>query len=100
MDEEFEEGGANQGPAMGPVQSMMESAFEKLKILKYEVKYVKNRGRKHLHRLHFVYPAANLSNQFEDFIDICAWLISEITNDNNTFKRDQYDDPNTGIEHH
>ena len=59
---------------------------------------MKNRGRKYLHRLHFVYPAANLSNQFEDFVDVCAWLISEITGDNNTFKRDQYDDPNTGIE--
>lgn len=74
---------------------MWEGTLEKLKILDYEIGYCLTRGKKPFSRIHFVFPAANLSHQFEDFIGICEWLFGEITKDSAFFKRDQYDDPNT-----
>lgn len=40
-------------------------------------------------------PANNMNNQFEEFMDLCAWLCNEITQDPGMFGRDGYDDPNT-----
>ena len=44
--------------------------------------------------MHFVFAGSNLSNQFDDFTEICEWLCTECK-DSSLFKRDQYDDPNT-----
>jgi len=74
---------------------MWENALEKLKILKYEERFCASRGKKQFIRVHFVYPAQNASNQFDDFMDVCSWLCAEISHDPGCFKRDQYDDPNT-----
>jgi estrogen-related receptor beta like 1 len=67
---------------------MWENALEKLKILNYEENYKK----KIFSRVHFVIPTSNPSIQFDDFIDLCAWLFGEISNDSEYFKRDQFDD--------
>jgi len=83
------------GPAMGPVYEMWENALEKLKILHYETGYC-GKGRRPLSRVHFVYPGPNPGVQFEEFVDVCAWLCSVISRDE-LFKRDQYDDPNTVV---
>lgn len=74
---------------------MWEGALEKLKILDYEISYCTAKGKKQFSRVHFVFPGANLSHQFDDFVDICTWLFGEITKDPNFFKREQFDDPNT-----
>lgn len=74
---------------------MWENALEKLKILKYEKDYVKKFNRRAFHRVYFVLPHSNQSHQFDDFSAICAWLITEITLKTDTFKPEQFDDPNT-----
>ena len=74
---------------------MWEASVEKLKILNYEAGYCSSKGKKPFSRIHFVFPTANPSHQFDDFISICEWLFVEITADPAFFKRDQYDDPNT-----
>lgn len=85
----------NTGPAMGPVYELWENALEKLKILHYETGFC-SKGRRPFSRVHFVYPGTNPGVQFEEFVDICAWLCSVISRDE-LFKRDQYDDPNTVV---
>lgn len=84
------------GPMMGPVIEMWERALEKLKILHYEAGYC-NKGRRPFSRVHFVYPGTNLGVQFDEFIDISAWLCSVISRNSDLFKRDQFDDPNTVV---
>ena len=42
-----------------------------------------------------LYPGKNLSQQFDDFIDICSWLCNEISQQRDFFIREPYDDPNT-----
>lgn len=74
---------------------MWEASLEKLKILNYEIGYCLSKSKKPFNRIHFVFPIANVSQQFDDFISICEWLCNEITKDPSFFKRDQYDDPNT-----
>jgi intraflagellar transport protein 57 len=83
------------GPALGPVYELWESALEKLKILQYESGYC-GKGRKPFHRVHFVFPGANPGVQFDEFVDLCAWLCSVISRDE-IFHRDQYDDPSTVV---
>jgi intraflagellar transport protein 57 len=96
MDDSQEEKNAPpQGPAFGPVYEMWESALEKLKILNYERGYL-GKGRKPFHRVHFVFPGANPGVQFDEFVDICAWLCTCISREE-IFRRDQYDDPNTVV---
>lgn len=86
---------ANTGPAMGPVYLMWENTLEKLKILNYEQNFCGNGKHQPFSRIHFVVPAKNQSSQFDDFIDVCSWLCAVITKNTETFRRDQYDDPNT-----
>jgi estrogen-related receptor beta like 1 len=52
-------------------------------------------SRKPFSRIHFVFPASNTGQQFEDFIKICSWLFTQITKDSKAFQREEYDDPNT-----
>jgi intraflagellar transport protein 57 len=63
--------------------------------LQYEAGFCSQKGKKAFSRIHFVYPGKNLSQQFDDFIDICSWLCMEISNQRDFFCRDPYDDPNT-----
>ena len=74
-----------------------ENALEKLKILNYEVGFCKGQGRKvkPFSRIHFIYPAGNPAQQFDNFIDICSWLCNEISQESSLFHRETYDDPNT-----
>lgn len=74
---------------------MWENTLEKLKILNYEQNFCGNGKHQPLSRIHFVVPAKNQSSQFDDFIDLCSWLCTVITKNTETFRRDQYDDPNT-----
>lgn len=76
---------------------MWEGSLEKLKILNYEASFLKKSHRKPFNRVHFVIPAANQSHQFDDFSAICAWLCTEITLKGDTFKPEQFDDPNTVV---
>ncbi len=69
--------------------------MERLKLLNYEIDYCVSRRKKEFNRVHFVFPTANLSTQFDEFMDLCEWLCIEISRDPKLFKRDQFDDPNT-----
>jgi len=97
MDEEESKSSVPAGPALGPAYELWEGSLEKLKILHYETGYC-SKGRKPFSRVHFVYPGSNAGVQFDEFVDICAWLSTIITRDEDArFKRDQYDDPNTVV---
>lgn len=85
------DGGA--GPVLGPSYVFWETSLERLKILNYEESYCGQKEK--FSRVHFVFPAGNMNNQFEEFMDICSWLCNEITQDPGVFGRDGYDDPNT-----
>ena len=74
---------------------LWENSLEKLKILEYETKFIQVKRKKPYNRVHFVIPGKNPSHQFEDFIDLCSWLINDISRSPDTMKREQYDDPNT-----
>lgn len=76
---------------------MCESSVEKLKILDYEVGYCKKYNRRPFSQVHFAIPGPNPSVQFDEFTNICAWLCTEITAKVDTFKIEQFDDPNTII---
>lgn len=94
MDEDGE--GLPLGPPMGPIYELWENALEKLKILHYETGFC-SKGRRPFSRVHFVFPGSNPGVQFEEFVDVCAWLCSVVSRDGDIFKRDQYDDPNTVV---
>jgi estrogen-related receptor beta like 1 len=74
---------------------MWENALEKLKILNYESAYCKKRSVKPFSRIHFVFPAKNVGVQSDEFFNLCSWIISEITRNPSTFKKEEFDDPNT-----
>jgi estrogen-related receptor beta like 1 len=75
---------------------MWENSLERLKVLNYEAGFCSKKGKKTFSRVYFVLPATNASHQFDDFVDICAWLCSEIkSSGDGCFQRDQYDDPST-----
>ena len=82
---------------------MWENSLEKLKIMNYEWSFCSGAGnskaqkRKPFSRIHFVYPYSNPSVQFNDFIEICAWLFTEIGHQSDLISRfdDMDDDPNT-----
>ena len=78
----------------GPIFTMWENTLEKLKLLDYENSFC-SKKRSPFNRVHFVFPAANPSEQFDEFVDLCAWLFFEISQSSDIFKRDQFDDPNT-----
>jgi estrogen-related receptor beta like 1 len=83
------------GPAMGPIYVMWESSVEKLKILNYELDYVKKLNKRSFSRVHFVIPGSNPSHQFDEFVSICTWLCMEISRKSDMFKPEEFDDPNT-----
>lgn len=64
----------------------MEDALERLKVLDYETRYCQAKRRQPLDRTYFALPAKNPSVQLQNFLDIVAWLILEITGDENLFK--------------
>jgi estrogen-related receptor beta like 1 len=74
----------------------MESALSKLQVLSYETLYLGN-SKPALTRTHFCQPGANLSLQFQEFIDLTVWLVALIKRDNGVFVIDKYDDPNTAV---
>lgn len=67
---------------------MWENTYEKLKILQFPKLH-------QYHRLHFVIPMKNVTSQYDDFVDLFAWISQEIAGKKSAFQRDQYDDPNT-----
>ena len=74
---------------------MWENSLEKLKVLNYETKFCAVKGKKCFNRVHFIVPGPNASNQFDDFVDVCAWLFLEISKSADMFKKEQFDDPTT-----
>jgi estrogen-related receptor beta like 1 len=92
---ESKKDGSATNVAMGPIYLMWENALEKLKILNYEESFCALQSRKPFNRVYFAMPSTNASHQFDDFIEICAWLCGEITHNQEFFQKDQFDDPNT-----
>ncbi len=74
---------------------MWENSLEKLKILNYERDYCKKLNKKPFSRVHFVIPGVNASHQFTEFVSICSWLCTSISRKVDTFKPEEFDDPNT-----
>ena len=70
----------------GPIFLAMEDALEKLKILDYETRFCQPKRRPALDRTYFALPAKNPSIQLQNFLDLVAWLILDITGDENLFK--------------
>ena len=87
-------GGDSTSNAIGPVIVMWENALEKLKILNYEEHFCRDGRKGQFHRLSFVYPGGNASAQFQDFVDVAAWL-ADLVGGPDPFKPDKFDDPNT-----
>lgn len=81
--------------AVGPLYIMWEDSLERLKILNYESEYCMKLGRAPFTRIHFIFPGRNLSNQFDEFMDLAGWLCELCSGDPELFRRDPYDDPNT-----
>jgi len=82
------------GNAIGPVYQMWESALEKLKLLGYEQDFCAAKHLQPLNRVHFVFPGANASHQFTDFIEVSKYLC-DIIGGPDLFQKEQFDDPNT-----
>jgi intraflagellar transport protein 57 len=74
---------------------MWEGSLEKLKILNYEKDYCKKLNKRQFNRVQFVIPGTNASHQFDDFVSICAWLSFVISKKQDTFRPEEFDDPNT-----
>lgn len=79
----------------GPLYESWENSLDKLKILNYEKSFCATKNRSPFNRVYFVFPMKNQSHQFDDFVELCSWLCTEITRNADTFKRDPYDDPTT-----
>ena len=75
----------------------MELVYDKLCLLDYREKWYKKRDHKNFHKWCFGMPAANPSLQFHMFLDLCAWLMSEISGDEHFYQVDKFDDPNTAV---
>ena len=57
----------------------MEHVSDKLKVLDCQTRFCKARDQPPLQRWCFAIPARNPSIQFMLFLDLCSWLMSEIT---------------------
>jgi len=84
-----------EGASIGPLLVMWESALEKLKLLNYEADFCKPGHVSPFSRVHFVFPGANASHQFTDFMEVSAWLCDMISPD--LYQKETYDDPNTVV---
>ena len=73
----------------------MENVSDKLKLLDYGEKFCKARDQPLLERWRFAEPGKNPSIQFALFLDLCGWLMGLITSDDEFFRVDKFDDPNT-----
>lgn len=79
----------------GNVALQWENSLEHLKILGYEQSFVQKQHRKPFDRVYFTLPAKNLSKQFDDFIQLCCWLLDEISPSSGILRIEEYDDPGT-----
>lgn len=75
----------------------MENVSDKLKLLDCEKKFCQVRDQPSLQRWCFAMPGRNPSIQFALFLDLCSWLLQQVTDDGNFFKVDKFDDPNTSV---
>lgn len=73
------------------VFGLMEDINEKLKILKYEVKFCKGKDFKPLSRSYFALPG-KASEQFPYFSSLAFWLLNTL--DADYIEPNQYEDPN------
>ena len=81
----------------GAVFLAMESVLDKCFILNYEEHFLRARGIEPLDRTYFAVPQQNPSIQFRMFMDLCNWLITDVTGDARAFAPDKFDDPNTSV---
>ena len=75
----------------------MEHVSDKLKVLECARRFCAARDQPPLDRWCFAAPARNPSIQFMLFLDLCSWLMAEITGDTGFFRVDKFDDPNTSV---
>jgi len=81
---------------MDPVVQM-ENVYDKLCCLEYREKFIVPKDYKGFHKWCFAMPSANPSNQFNMFLDMCSWLMAEMSGDPDFFSVDKFDDPNTAV---
>lgn len=86
-------------PQQQPVDCLvqMENVSDKLKLLHVGKKFCEARDHPPLQRWCFALPGRNPSLQFQLFLDLCSWLMEELTGDANFFRVDKFDDPNTSV---
>ena len=64
----------------------MEHVSDKLKVLECHARFCAARDQPPLQRWCFAVPARNPSIQFMLFLDLCSWLMSEVTGDATFFR--------------
>jgi len=70
---------AGSEPAMDPAVQM-ELVYDKLCMLDYREKFIKPKAIKGFHKWYFAFPLTKTpSLQFNLFLDLCAWLMAEIS---------------------
>ena len=65
---------------------LWEDALEKLKALNYEIEFCRPRHAGPFTRTFFALPAENAGLQFRSFQEICSWLISICTHNNDMYR--------------
>ena len=75
----------------------MENVSDKLKLLDCKRKFCQVRDQPGLQRWCFAIPGHNPSIQFALFLELCSWLLQQVTGDASFFKVDKFDDPNTSV---
>lgn len=84
----------------GSTLSAMEDVLEKLRCLNYEQQFIRHLKQRAVSRDEFILPAKNTGMQFNLYIELIKWLLSQINKENNIealvdfLNVDVFDDPN------
>lgn len=74
---------------------MCESASDKLLILNYEEEFCEPKKIRRIPKVYFVLPNPKQNEQWRLFNMLCSWLCTVCTGDEEFFRLEEYDDPNT-----
>eukprot|EP00638_Chattonella_subsalsa_P005158 CAMPEP_0117753962 /NCGR_PEP_ID=MMETSP0947-20121206/12551_1 /TAXON_ID=44440 /ORGANISM="Chattonella subsalsa, Strain CCMP2191" /LENGTH=418 /DNA_ID=CAMNT_0005572971 /DNA_START=148 /DNA_END=1404 /DNA_ORIENTATION=+ len=78
-----------------PIFAMAEKALDKLVILNYEEEFCNAKKIRKIPKVYFVLPNPKQNEQWRLFNMLCSWLCTLCTGDEEFFRLEEYDDPNT-----